>query len=130
VNKTVTASPFRAVADVGSASLEVGHVRDRRNLQPFSTARGPYFNVISDARVKSQVASTELQHTVSKAQLAAGLFGVCDHHLKLVVRILRFTKDVHFNFVELVTALDTAYIATGAHFFTPEAGGVGSVAAG
>jgi hypothetical protein len=58
----------------------------------------------------------------------AGLLGIRQHLFQLGLRLFRLAVDVHLHLVELVTALDAAHVAPGAHLFAPEAGRVGGIA--
>src|SRR5512143_3474716 len=72
-----------AVLDIGTAGLEIAHVRYRRDLQPLIAAGSPHLQVVRDAGVEAQVSGAELEHPVGQSQLAAGFFGIGQHFLPM-----------------------------------------------
>ena len=119
---------LRTILDVGAPGLEIFDVRNRRNFQPLLTTRRPDFDIIRDARVEPQVASTQQHGAVSQPKINTHLAGIFHHSGQLGFRILWLGKGVHFHFIELVAALDAADIPTSAHLFTSEAGFISRVA--
>ena len=114
----VSAGP---IADVRAARLEVEAVRNRADLQPFILAGRPHFDVVRLRRVEPNVSGAEFEDAVGDAQLLGQ--GARPQHklLELCFALIRFAVDEHFDFFELVAALDAAHVPAGAHFFAPEA---------
>ena len=115
------------VLDVGAARLEIAVVRDRRDLQPFVTARRPDLDIVSHLRAKAQVAGTQLFNPIGQSKFCAGLLGVGAHLLQHLIRFVWSAEDVHFDLVELVAAFDAAHVAASAHLLTAETGRVSGV---
>ena len=118
----------RAVFDIGPARLEIGIVRDRRDLQPLLAARRPDLDIVGHGCAETDIAGAKLLDPVGQAQPGAGFLGIRAHLLEHGIRLFRLAEDVHLDLVELVAALDAAHIPPGAHLLAPETGRVGGVA--
>ncbi len=82
------------------------------------------------AAEKPTLARAQLLDAIGQAQKGTSLLGIMAHLLKPIIGLFGLAVHVHLNLVELVSALDAAHIAAGAHLLTTEARGVSRVAPG
>ncbi len=110
MHKTGFTTVCGAVLDIGPARLEVGIVRHRGDLQPFLLSCRPDLDIIGHGRAETDVARAQALDPVGQSKTLTDGLGISEHLLEHGIRFFRLAEDVHFDLVELVAALDAAYI--------------------
>src|ERR687885_1785166 len=114
-------------ANLGAAGLEVLEVAARRDFQPLLAAGRPDFDVQLVGGLEREVTGTHLHDAVAQAKFLADCLGVGQQAPELVRRVFRAHELDHLDLVELVPALDAAYIASGRHLLPAPARCVGDM---
>ncbi|MPM83844.1 hypothetical protein SDC9_130913 [bioreactor metagenome] len=71
------------VFDVGTPGLEIAHIGDGRDFQPFIAARRPDLNIVGDAGIEAKIARAQAFDAVGQAKAFAGILGVFKHLFQL-----------------------------------------------
>src|SRR5260221_6420 len=107
--------------DIDPPRLECLEVADRRDFEPPLLADGPDFEVVLLRLRETHVSRAHQKDPVPKPELLKKLFSVAPQRLKLVVRHSRMDELHQFHLVELMQAVESAYVFSIRAGFTPEA---------